>query len=209
MIVCSVNGRRHDVPPELETWGELLDSLEADRSREGTVVTAVRFRGVDEPSFRRTAARDFALGRVSPVDVEMTPVPALIAAATNAALGGIEALTAAARGTAEAFRAGDLDVANRRLAEFVATFRLLIQLTDAVTRLAASRPGPDLSPAAEADEVLRRLHDGLESLIAHDLKEDWASVADVLDRDISEALPGWAAVLREIGPSPAAARRAS
>ncbi len=209
MIVCSVNGRRHDVPPEVETWGELLDSLEADRSREGTVVTAVRFRGVDEPSFRCTAARDFALGRVSPVDVEMTPVPALIAAATSAALGGIEALTAAARRTAEAFRAGDLDVANRRLAEFAATFRLLIQLTDAVTRLAAARPGPDLSPAAEAGGVLRRLHDNLESLIAHDLNGDWTSVADVLERDISGALPGWAALLRAIGPEPAAERRAS
>ena len=53
-----------------ETWGELLETLD-DRARSAhRVVTAVRFEGVDQPSYRDDGMRARSLADLARVEVE-------------------------------------------------------------------------------------------------------------------------------------------
>ena len=52
MITYAVNGLEYEALAGLKTWGQLLDALEQGVGTERVVVTAVRFAGVDQPSFR-------------------------------------------------------------------------------------------------------------------------------------------------------------
>jgi hypothetical protein len=86
------------------------------------------------------------------------------------------------------------------LADFVATFHLLTTLTVAVGR---ADPTPDqLEMDAPDADFLQRLNVSLEALIEFDVNEDWISVADVLEYEIADLLPQWAAVMRDAGAGP-------
>src|SRR5919106_229110 len=69
----------NDVPQQFEnpfkTWGDLLNTLDVRASDAGVILSAARFDGVDEPSFRDPAAIARPLGDVRRVDVE-TAMPA-------------------------------------------------------------------------------------------------------------------------------------
>jgi hypothetical protein len=57
MLQCLVNNEPRLLDSGVETWGEVLSALQPDHARRRHVVTAVRFDGVDQPSF---AAAEFA-----------------------------------------------------------------------------------------------------------------------------------------------------
>ena len=193
MSTCKVNGSEHEAEPGLKTWGQLLMALERGDGLERAVVTAARFGGVDQPTFREAPLLALDLETVAPIDVETTAARKLVAAARQTALDGLEALATAARATADAFRLHDLPRAHRGLVDFVTTFRLLTSLTAAVGRTDIAAGDARLD--AEGAEFLERLRVSLESLIAFDVNEDWISVADVLEDEIADVLPRWAAVL--------------
>jgi hypothetical protein len=193
MSICTVNGSEHKAGSGLETWGQLLATLEQGDGANRPVVTAVRFAGVDQPTFRAPSVLALDLHAAAPVDVETFLAGELVASARQAVLEGLDTLTAAARDAADAFRLHDLPRAHRGLGNFVTTFRLLTALTDAV--------GHADVPAAEAEfdqrdaAFLKQLGASLESLVAFNENEDWISVADVLEYEIANVLPQWAAVL--------------
>ena len=54
----------------LETWGELLETLDVELESTHRVVTAVRFEGVDQPSYRADDVRGRALAGLARVEVE-------------------------------------------------------------------------------------------------------------------------------------------
>lgn len=205
MTTCTVNGNRRQVATGLKTWGQLLVSLESTEGREPSLVTAVRFRGVDEPSFRQPSALSSDLASLGPIEVETSSLRSLLVSAAETVLEGLEPLAVAARRTGELFRRHDLTRANRGLAEFVGAFRALTQLTAAVNQLKSDDSVFD----DESRAFLQRLHDALESLVTADMNEDWISVADVLEYDIASMLPDWAALLEDINREPIAYRRAS
>jgi len=199
MSICTVNGLARDIEAGLETWGQLLATLECGEGLERVVVAAVRFAGVDQPTFREPESLDLNLAGIVPIDVELSTTRELVAYAKETALGGLDALAESARQTADAFRLHDLSRAHSRLADFVTAFQLLTSLTVAVERSNESS-GP-----SEADtpgsEILQRLDASLGALIDFDVNEDWISVADVLEYEIADLLPHWAAVMRATGDS--------
>jgi len=199
MSICTVNGLAHDIEAGLKTWGQLLTTLECGEGLERVVVVAVRFAGVDQPTFREPESLDLNLAGIAPIDVELSTTRELVAYAKETALGGLDALAESARQTADAFRLHDLSRAHSRLADFVTAFQLLTSLTVAVERSNESS-GP-----SEADtpgsEILQRLDASLGALIDFDVNEDWISVADVLEYEIADLLPHWAAVMRATGDS--------
>ena len=205
MNICTVNGCRREVAAGLKTWGQLLVSLESANGSEPALVTAVRFRGVDQPSFRLAQALSSDLRTLGQIEVETASLRALLASAADTVLEGLEPLAIASRRTGDCFRRHDLARANRGLAEFVGAFRALTELTAAVHQLKSDDP----VFGDEACAFLQRLNDALESLIASDMNEDWVSVADVLEYDIAGMLPDWAALLQDVGREAVPVRRAS
>ena len=155
MSICTVNGLAHDIDAGSETWGQLLATLERGDGPECPVVAAVRFAGVDQPTFREPESLALDLEVITPIDVELSTTSALVAVARETALGGLDALAESARQAADAFRLHDLSRAHSRLADFVATFQLLTTLTAAVEQSDSSaRP---IGADAPGSEFLQRL----------------------------------------------------
>jgi hypothetical protein len=197
MSICTVNGSERRTESGLETWGQLLAALEQGDGPKRPVVTAVRFAGVDQPTFRDPALLALNLSAAAPVDVDAAASGELVASAKQTALDSLGTLTTAARSTAKAFRLHDLPRAHRGLADFVIAFRLLTALTAVIGSAAGEAEGGDLE--AQGAELLERLRAGLESLLAFNGNEDWISVADVLEYEIAETLPQWSRVLSDAG----------
>jgi hypothetical protein len=75
MVDCLVNDipERFDFLPE--TWGALLAGLDRRISAGRRVVTAVRFDGVDQPSFRHPDLAGVALERIARIDRSRPRMP--------------------------------------------------------------------------------------------------------------------------------------
>ena len=195
MSHCAVNGQEYEAPAGLKTWGQLLESLEQGSGTERAVVTAVRFAGVDQPSFRDPVLLGQDLTAGDPIEVDTCRTGALLNEAVAAALHGLTPLADAARQTADAFRSHDLDDAHTRLAEVVVTLQALTGLTAAVhsSGLTPTSLRPD-----DSTRLLQQLGQVLEVLVTAATNEDWTSVADVLEYDLADLLPSWQAVLRAL-----------
>jgi hypothetical protein len=189
MSTFTVNGSAPEAQKGPQTWGELLTNLEHGAGPGRTVVAAVRFAGVEQPTFRDPRVLATSLNAAVPIDVELSTTQELVDSARQSVLDGLEALVAAARDTADAFRLHELSRAHGGLSDFVSTFQLLTTLSAAVGRADAVSGDPDA--ATRGAEVLDRLQTSLGALIDYDVNEDWLSVAYVLEYEIAELLPMW------------------
>ena len=198
MHTYTFNGQARDADSALKTWGELLQHLEPADSGDGRpVVTAVRFNGVDEPSFREPAACARALEELSRIDVECVAADTLIASTLQTALEGLTPLADGARLAARAFRRHDLASADRDLGELTLALQSLITLTRLLAHARGLHAAVFESDARLAEPV-RELRDALESLVACRERRDWLSLADVLEIDVAGALTRWTTVLERL-----------
>ena len=204
MMRCTVNQQKRNVPEALKTWGQMLDWLESGDGPDRLIVTAVRFQGVDRPSFRDCANLALPADAFSPIDVEVSTASDLLAEAAAAVRDGLGPLSFAAVRSADAFRRHDLLRAHPSLADFVGTFHALARLMTAIDALAPATLFDD-----EARAFVRRIDDSLESLVAAHDREDWITVADLLEYEIAMMVPEWAALLRDVDGGEAAIRRVS
>jgi hypothetical protein len=188
MSICTVNGTAHEIGSDVKTWGHLLDTLEQGEGFDRTVVTGVRFSGVEHPTFREAESLTAALSTLGSIDVDLSTRGELVEFARRTAAGSLDALVDSARHTADAFRLHDLPTAHSGLADFVTTFQLLTALTAEVSQLT---PGS----ADAGTDIVERLNTSLGALVDFDVNEDWISVADVLEYEIADLLPEWGAVI--------------
>jgi hypothetical protein len=209
MHSCTVNGSEYEAKSGLKTWGELLEALEQGDGPGRAIVTAVRFGGVDQPSFREPGVLARDLRFAAPVEVETCGAHAIIASAVQSALDGLQPISDAARSTADLFRQHDLPAAHAALVELVTTLQTLASLTAAVAN-ADSAVGARMPALNDPSSTfLNGVGSSLESLITAATGEDWISVADVLEYEIAEELPRWQDVLHTIGRANAAPNPAS
>jgi hypothetical protein len=192
MNLCAVNGKEFGAMDGLNTWGQLLETLEQGEGQDRPVVTAVRFNGVDQPSFREQDLLNQTLEAAGPIDVDTCLAQALITDAVESGLNSLGALLEAAQQTADAFRSHDIADANGRLVEVVDTLHALAQLTAMVLQSGGTEQE---SRVSEASAVMARLRQNLEWLVSAAENQDWISAADVLEYDIVELIPKWQAVL--------------
>jgi len=196
MSICTVNGHAHDIEGS-ETWDSCWPGWNAARVRSASLWRRSGFAGVDQPTFREPESLDLNLDGITPIHVELSTTGELVAFARETALGSLDALAESARQAADAFRLHDLSRAHGRLADFVTAFQLLHSLTVLVGHSeASSRPS---EPETAGSALLQRLDASLGALIDLDVNEDWISVADVLEYEVADLLPQWAAVMRATG----------
>lgn len=194
MADCRVNDMPEILDFRPETWGTLLAALDRRMGADRRVVTAVRFDGVDQPSFRHPDLAATALDRVARVDVEAEDAAALLRAAVDAACDSLPELVAGVGQTAAALR-GDTADAQGQLGTLVAALQSLMTLTVAAGTAADISFGPD--PAAE--DVVRgacaRIEAALATLVARQTDGNTRAVADALDDHLAPAVAGWTDVL--------------
>lgn len=197
MAHCLVN----DIPEILdfrpETWGQLLGGLDRRLSVQRRVVTAVRFDGVDQPSYRHDGLAGLALGEVAQVEVDAEDAVALLRAAVDAAEDSLPQLVSGVRTTAAALRRGAATAATE-LGALVTALQSLVALTVAAGTAADLAFGPDAGAERAVRVACGRIEDALASVLRHQGAGDRAALADGLDHHLAPAVAGWTAVLTPI-----------
>jgi len=197
MADCLVN----DIPETLdfrpETWGELLDGLDRRLAADRRVVTAVRFDGVDQPSFRQATTVARPLAPIARIDVDAEDAAALLRAAVDAVGDSVPELVTGVAQTAAALRGGAPE-AYALLGTLVTALRSLIALTVAAGTAADIAFGADQGSEAAVGRACARIEAALATIIARQTDSDAPAVADALDHHLAPAVAGWADILTPI-----------
>ncbi len=190
-----VNDVAQGVENTPRTWGELLQSLDRDLGEQGHLVTAARFDGVDEPSFRESACADREIEGFHTIEVDAsTPVALLVRCLADAAV-GIERLCDGAITLADQFRGHDIAGANANLAELGENIRALVQLVEALRMPLGINVDRLLWDGRPVPSHLEELAELVQSLIGAQEGHDWLTVADIIEYDLEPALRRWNSIL--------------
>ena len=197
-----VDGASHGLGSTLKTWGELLETLDAELGVRGVLLAAVRFDGVEQPAFREPSVTARPLTTVQRVEVETATPDALLRQSLAEAAEGIGQIADDVARVSALFRGNDLTAANQGLARLsgdLHTFAALVTTLRGPLGIAVERLTIDgVSP----DEQIERLGAWLESLIAAQSSEDWLTVADILEYDIEPILRAWRTRLETLTHEP-------
>jgi len=197
MDQLTVNERPETLEKRPETWGALLTALDTRLARGRQVVTAVRFDGVDQPSFRDAALLSTPLAGIAHIDVDADDALALLRGAVDAAADSLPDLVTGVRLTAAAVRAG-APGASQDLGALIVALQSLMTLTAAAATAADASLGADRASEAALAGGCGRIERALSGIVALQRAGEPAALADALDADLAPAVAGWSDVLTPI-----------
>ncbi len=201
MAIVLVNGDITGAVRQAETWGELLDILDAQCAVREDVVTAVRLGGVDRPAFRSPGLRAMPLGADAEVCIETARPADLIRDTLDEAEKVTATIVEAAMCLGGSFRGQDVAGANLALANFADSLGSLVVVTSTV----AQATGVDLSVTGDgrvsAVQMINNLIGHTETLLRAQNAHDWTAVADAIEYDIASTVRRWPMVLKAIRES--------
>ena len=194
MLHINVNGASRGGRSRPENWGELLNLIEQGDGLSRQVVTAVRFGGVAVPTFREPSELARELQDVDRIDVETASLSELMHESAQAAYDSIAPLRKAVSRIAGRLRAGNPRTAVRDLPALTGSVQTLTNVT---AMLAAARESIG-SHRADFDALVSRLCGVIDAIIAHQAKQEWPAVADILDVELAPTLAAWSSVVRRV-----------
>jgi hypothetical protein len=185
--------RKFEITPE--TWGDLLECLDADAAADGRILSAARFDGVEEPAFREPSAIARPLRHVARVDIETAQPAAFLRDCLLEAIPSLDDTAQKARDLAETYRGHDLRPGHEGLRVLASDLGAIAILSD----MLAGPLGIDLTQLAvdgvSAAEHTRQLEQTVDALVTAQEGQDWITVADVLEYELEPAIRRWAALL--------------
>lgn len=198
--------------PEIawETWGDLLEVVDRRCAAAGTVVTAVRFDGVEQPAFRQVETLQYPLADLAAVEAQTASPTALLLSTIEEACQASTRLAGAAERIGAGFRGFDISTANDDLVEFAQGLGTMVTLANVL----AQAIGVDLQAVAcdgmTGAEMIGELSTHAGTLVGAQEIGDWITVADVVEYDLVPALGRWPDLFAELRtavdrlPAPAA-----
>ena len=199
MPECLVNSIPSDPIPVLQTWGELLADLDGRLAHDRRIVTAARFDGVDQPSFRSSPILEWPLASVRRIEVEAIDSQVLLDETLDMARESLPVLATSARQCAQAFRAGHLPTAQTHLTTLVEAVRTLMTLTDASAGAARVDLAAMQRQLTDQEDMFSRMGGALDTLVTRQVAADWPGLADTLEHEFAAAVTAWCNVLDVIG----------
>lgn len=176
-----------DVPRNC--WGKLLEVVDRDLEDRCRAVSAVRFGGVDQPSFRGDRLAQRHLATLGTIEIATSDAAELLAGTIATARRSIPVLTDNALRLAVEFRGVHPEQASRRLTDVVDALRTLTVLTAAITEVVDVRP--TALQAVHDDDVTDAVGDALQALIERQGDQDWTGAADCLEQELAPAIARW------------------
>ena len=200
MSTYILNGRRVTPDSAPETLDELLLSVERGAGGDRQVVTAVRFDGVEDPSFRARARRGERLRALGSIELTTMSGSDLVASCIQTALTGLTSLARVSRTIADGCHRGDLRVARDHGPDLVTSLRVLAMLAVAI-RQASELIDNDGRAKADLDSMIEDLRGSTTALAAAVDYCDFAELTDILEHRIAASLVQWTEVLQMLMPS--------
>ena len=180
------------------TWGDLLDRLDAEAARDGVVLSAARFDGVEEPAFRDKTVTARRLAGIGRIDVQTAIPTAFVRECLLDAIPPLQETAQRAKALAALYRGHNLTPAHEGLRDLGAELGAAMVLADVL----AGPVGIDLTTVAvegvTAAQHLQQIEATMDSLVGAQETGDWLTVADVLEYDLEPAIRRWAALLTMI-----------
>lgn len=200
MVTIVMDHAPHTIDSAARTWGELLGRLDRDLTGSGRIVTEVRLDRVEEPAFRDPVLAGRELSAISHIGIRTGTPDALMRSCLEEAIVGIDALSDATIRIGDGFRRGDLECANRDLAELARGIATLVTIVGAAGLAMRTRSMDVGEAATEIPDAVNELDRFLQDLIVAQRDQDWITVADVLQYDFEPALRRWRGVLTVLVP---------
>jgi hypothetical protein len=189
----------NDVPQELEntpeTWGELLNSLDERAAKAGVILSAARFDGVDEPSFREPPAVMRPLNAVGRVDVETAVPSAFLRECLLEAIQPLQESADKAKALAEIYRGQDVSRGHLGLQALASELGAAAVLADMLSGPLSIDLNAISSEGVSAAQHLQQLGTTVDQLVSAQEAQDWLTVADILEYDLDPAIRRWAGLL--------------
>jgi hypothetical protein len=190
-VTVSVNGAEAPIENGLQTWGDLVDSLDARLVRSRHVVTMVRLDGVEEPAFRDPGLCASRLAAYRRIEIETGEPQVLARRSLGEAASALAELGSATRGAASRFRLGDIVAAEEDLEQVSQSLLMVLRIVAAASlALRREMESPDrhgLSIGALTTE----LGGLLGRLVQAQRDDDWQQIADVLDDELAPVMSQW------------------
>jgi hypothetical protein len=189
----------NDTPQAFEnapkTWGELLESLDARAAESGVILSAARFDGVDEPSFREPSVISRSLSGLARVDVETAVPAAFLRECLLEAIQPLQQTAEKARQLGSVYRRHDVSPGHAGLRDLAAELNATAVLADMLAGPLAIDLTAVSVEGVSAAQHLQQLGSTVDALVAAQEAEDWVTVADVLEYDLEPSIRRWAALL--------------
>lgn len=179
------------VSQTMQTWADLLTSIDRQLDACGRVVTDVRFDGVDEPTYREPPALVRPLSQMQQIDLLTATPMELLKACLRDAAGSVRQLRAESARTADLFRTQNVTQAHEVLAVVASELGQLMTLVRTLRGpLGVSIAQSDADAAAQIQEM-GRFSALIDSLLEAQRSGDHYTIADILEYDLSPFLHAW------------------
>jgi hypothetical protein len=192
----------NDVPQQFEspfkTWGDLLNTLDDRASDAGVILSAARFDGVDEPSFRDPAAVRKPLGNVRRVDVETAMPGAFLRDCLLEAIQPLHETAQTAKRLSEIYRGHDVTPGHDGLRGLAGDLGATAVLADMLAGPLAIDLTAISVEGVTAAQHLQQLGTTIDALVTAQEAQDWITVADLLEYELEPSIRRWAALLTMI-----------
>jgi hypothetical protein len=186
-----VNGLEQALDSPCKYWGEALEQLDQRVGRDGQLLTAVRFDGVDQPSFRDQGYDRMEMSDLVVVEVEGVRRHDLLVDGADEAATAARTLSEAAQRLGDGFRGFDVAYANQDLVELAEGLGTLVSVVGILSQ-AVGLPLEQFEVAgSNAGAMIAELSGFASALIDAQNSEDWITVADIIEYDIAPALQKW------------------
>ncbi|MEW6322990.1 MAG: hypothetical protein AB1635_18125 [Acidobacteriota bacterium] len=205
MAKIVVNDVERGAADRPQTWGDLLSELDAQLAPDGQIVTAARFDGVDEPSFRDDALTRRMLAEWAVVEITSEAPRDLLSSCLADVEGNLASMREAVLKLGDVFRGPRLGVANDGLAHVAEDLRALVSLTEMLSGPLGVELHALKTQGQTVDGHLYELGRLLEQLVEAQQGGDWLTVADILEFDLEPALANWQAIFSTLRSHLAAA----
>jgi len=197
MTQIFLNQVPHAVDPAPATWGELLEKLDARAADEGRLLSAARFDGVDEPTFRDPGLTSRQLAGIGRIEVETAVPTDFLRACLLDTIEPLQQLAERTQQLAVVYRGQELAPGHAGLTEVAGELQLLTRLIDTLT----GPLGLDLTAVGGDGDIrpdLASLGATLNALVSAQGSDDWLTVADLLEYELEPAIRRWAGILTRL-----------
>ena len=193
-----LNAVRQQFENPFKTWGDLLNTLDVRASDAGVILSAARFDGVDEPSFRDPAAIARPLGNVGRVDVETAMPTAFLRDCLLEAIQPLHETAQTAKRLSEIYRGHDVRPGHDGLKALAADLGATAVLADMLAGPLAIDLTAISVEGVTASQHLQQLGTTIDALVSAQEAHDWITVADLLEYELEPSIRRWAALLTMI-----------
>jgi hypothetical protein len=189
MVEYVLDGTPVQTAETVQTWGTLLENVDGAVLARGRSVTAVRFNGVAQPSFRSVEFRQRTVATLGNIEILSDEPEWLIAETLGSARQSVAVLVAGALRIGREFRGPDPERASRDLKDLIEAVRTLSVLTAAIADAVHVQSSEQLRPSVK--ELAGQVERALRALAISQSGQDWTRAAERLEHQLAPALMTW------------------